>query len=79
VELLLSRYLEEAYSANSYAVNVYVVPGPQAIRLGRFSREDLENKKFLVDQFFGDREVRLVVEFRSSTGRIVERARGQAF
>ena len=45
MELLLSRYLEEAYSANSYAVNVYVVPGPQAIRLGRFSREDLENKK----------------------------------
>jgi hypothetical protein len=33
-------------------------------------REDLENKKYLVDQFFGDHEVRLIVEFRSSTGRI---------
>src|ERR1700730_4511543 len=45
VELLLSHYLEDAYSANSYAVNVYIVPGPQAIRLTRFSREDLENNR----------------------------------
>ena len=45
VELLLSRYLEESYSANSYVVNVYVVPGPQAIRLTRISREDLTNNK----------------------------------
>ena len=45
VELLLSRYLKESYSSNSYVVNVYVVPGPQAIRLARFSREDLENNK----------------------------------
>src|SRR5262249_32847422 len=29
-------------------------------------REDLENKKYLIDQFFKDREVRLVVEFRSA-------------
>lgn len=33
-------------------------------------REDLENKKYLVDQFFGDREVRFVVEFRSASGRV---------
>src|SRR5207237_297936 len=33
-------------------------------------REDLENKKYLIDQFFGDREVRFVVEFRSATGRV---------
>ena len=33
-------------------------------------REDLENKKFLVDQFFGERDVRLVVEFRSTSGRV---------
>jgi hypothetical protein len=32
--------------------------------------EDLENKKYLIDQFFGDRDVRLVVEFRSAKGRI---------
>lgn len=31
-------------------------------------REDLENKKYLVDQFFGDRKVGFVVEFRSSSG-----------
>ena len=33
-------------------------------------REDLENKKFLVDQFFGERKVGFVVEFRSSSGRV---------
>lgn len=33
-------------------------------------REDLENKKYLVDQFFGERKVGFVVEFRSSTGRV---------
>ncbi len=33
-------------------------------------REDLENKKYLVDQFFGDRKVGFVVEFRSSSGRV---------
>jgi len=33
-------------------------------------REDLENKRFLIKDFFGNREVTLVVEFRSSTGRV---------
>jgi hypothetical protein len=33
-------------------------------------REDLENKKYYLDQFFGEREVGFVVEFRSSTGRV---------
>jgi hypothetical protein len=33
-------------------------------------REDLENKKYLVDQFFGERRVGFVVEFRSSNGRV---------
>lgn len=33
-------------------------------------REDLENKKYLVDRFFTGRDVGLVVQFRSSTGRI---------
>ncbi len=33
-------------------------------------REDLENKKYLVDQFFGERKVGFVVEFRSSSGRV---------
>jgi len=33
-------------------------------------RERLEDKKFLVDRFFGGRDVPLVVEFRSATGRV---------
>lgn len=33
-------------------------------------REDLENKKYLVDQFFGERRVGFVVEFRSASGRV---------
>jgi hypothetical protein len=34
--------------------------------------EDLENKKYLIDQFFGDRQVHFVIEFRSAIGRIGE-------
>lgn len=33
-------------------------------------REDLEAKKFLIDQFFVGRPVQMVVDFRSSTGRV---------
>ena len=33
-------------------------------------REDLENKRFLIEQFFHPRPVRFVVEFRSSTGKV---------
>jgi len=33
-------------------------------------REDLENKKYFIDQFFGERQVSLVVEFRSTSGRV---------
>ena len=33
-------------------------------------REDLENKKYMIDQFFGRNDVRVVVEFRSATGRV---------
>jgi hypothetical protein len=33
-------------------------------------REDLENKKYLVDQFFAGRQVTLVVEFRSVDGKV---------
>jgi hypothetical protein len=33
-------------------------------------REDLENKKYYLDQLFGNREVGFVVEFRSSSGRV---------
>lgn len=33
-------------------------------------REDLENKKYLIDQFFANRQVTLVVEFRSVDGKV---------
>jgi hypothetical protein len=33
-------------------------------------REDLENKRFLIDHFFERGDVRVVVEFRSATGRV---------
>jgi hypothetical protein len=33
-------------------------------------REDLENKRYLVHEFFGEREVLFAVEFRSVTGKI---------
>ena len=33
-------------------------------------REDLENKKYLLDKFFNNRNVSLVVEFRSATGKV---------
>jgi hypothetical protein len=33
-------------------------------------REDLENKKYLIEQFFGREGVQVVVEFRSATGRV---------
>jgi AIPR protein len=33
-------------------------------------REDLENKRYLLQSTFGDRDIRFVVDFRSSTGRV---------
>jgi hypothetical protein len=35
-------------------------------------REDLENKKHFVDHFFEARQVTLLVEFRSATGRLAQ-------
>lgn len=33
-------------------------------------REDLENKKYMIDEFFREKQVTLVVDFRSSTGKV---------
>ena len=33
-------------------------------------REDLENKKYLIEKFFNGRDVQVIVDFRSSTGRV---------
>lgn len=35
-------------------------------------REDLENKNYIADQFFGNRKVPFLVEFRSTTGRVAQ-------
>ncbi|KAG1730305.1 P-loop containing nucleoside triphosphate hydrolase protein [Suillus lakei] len=43
VQMLVLRYLEEAFSSTAYTVNVYVAPGNQALRLTRFTREDIIN------------------------------------
>jgi ATP-dependent DNA helicase Q1 len=43
VQLLTAHYLTESFHQNSYAVIVYVAPGPQAPRLTRLSREQVEN------------------------------------
>jgi ATP-dependent DNA helicase Q1 len=43
VQMLVLRYLEEAFSSTAYTVNVYVAPGNQALRLARFTREDIVN------------------------------------
>lgn len=37
--------MTESYHQNSYTVNVYIIPGPQALRLIRLTREDVTNGK----------------------------------
>lgn len=41
MQMLVLRYLAEAFSSTAYTVNVYVAPGNQALRLTRFNREDV--------------------------------------
>ncbi|KAI5121119.1 hypothetical protein M0805_002791 [Coniferiporia weirii] len=45
VNLLLSQHLKESFHSTAYAINVYVLTGPSAIRLSRYSREDVEAGK----------------------------------
>ncbi|KZT18931.1 ATP-dependent DNA helicase [Neolentinus lepideus HHB14362 ss-1] len=44
VELLLSQYLIEEYKSTAYTINVYVSPGPRAISLTRWTREEVERQ-----------------------------------
>jgi ATP-dependent DNA helicase Q1 len=39
---MLSRHLAEDFNSTAYSINVYVIPGPQSVRLSRLSRADLE-------------------------------------
>lgn len=45
VHLIISRYLQEDFHQTAYSVNVYVVVGPNAARLTRLSRSDIEQGK----------------------------------
>lgn len=45
IHLLLSHYLKESFHTTAYAINVYVIPGHEAFRLTRCSREDIESGK----------------------------------
>ncbi|KAL4073701.1 ATP-dependent DNA helicase [Scleroderma citrinum] len=45
VQLLILRYLGEAFSSTAYSVNVYVIPGQLAIRLTRLMRSEIVNGK----------------------------------
>lgn len=40
--MLLSGYLKEDFHSTAYAINVYLLSGPQAMRLTRLSREAIE-------------------------------------
>ena len=43
--MYLSGHLGESFHSTAYAINVYVTPGPGALRLTRYSREDIEAGK----------------------------------
>ncbi|KAF8588200.1 ATP-dependent DNA helicase [Ramaria rubella] len=42
IQLLLSHHLKEDFHSTAYSINVYVISGPQAMRLTRLSREAVE-------------------------------------
>jgi len=45
VHLLVNDYLQEDFHPTAYTTNVYVIPGPNALRLSRMSRIDMEQGK----------------------------------
>lgn len=45
MNLLLSEHLKESFHTTAYAINVYVLPGVNAVRLARYPREDIEAEK----------------------------------
>ncbi|TFK49250.1 ATP-dependent DNA helicase [Heliocybe sulcata] len=44
VELLMSHYLIEEFKPTAYSTNVYVSPGPKAISLTRWTRDEVEHR-----------------------------------
>lgn len=45
MNLLLSEHLKESFHTTAYAINVYVLPGANAVRLARYTREEIEAGK----------------------------------
>ena len=45
IHLLLSKHFREDFQSTAYTVNVYIIPGSQALRLSRLSRADVEGGK----------------------------------
>ena len=45
IHLLLSRHFKEDFQTTAYSVNVYIIPGSQALRLSRLSKADVEGGK----------------------------------
>lgn len=43
IHLLLSHYLKEDFHSTAYSINVYLVSGPQAMRLTRLTREAIQS------------------------------------
>ncbi|EJD05581.1 ATP-dependent DNA helicase [Fomitiporia mediterranea MF3/22] len=43
LHLLLSGHLKESFHSTAYSINVYVTSGPGALRLARYSKEDVES------------------------------------
>jgi hypothetical protein len=43
--MLLSKHFKEDFQTTAYTVNVYIIPGSQALRLSRLSRADVEDGK----------------------------------
>ena len=43
MHLLLLGYLGESFHSTAYSINVYVTPGQGALRLTRYTREDIES------------------------------------
>lgn len=42
IHLLLSKHFKEDFQTTAYSVNVYIIPGSQALRLSRLSRANVE-------------------------------------
>jgi len=89
--MLVLRYLEEAFSSTAYTVNVYVATGNQALRLTRFTRDEVVNghgpriqcsfrrlgRKIKTKKALVDRESPVVSELQENTSAGPSRIRNQ--